>query len=511
MKRDKPSRARAPRRPDARRARRWSGPSIALAAASGALLVAFIALGAVHAIVSSRMLRSWVNDEPEKLLLEYESASSWVPGIVQVKGLSIRARDPNVEWYFRMDEARISISLFDLLRRRFHATDVRASGLIYRLRIRQEPKTFSRAHAALLPPIPGFPDPPMQGPEPPETPTGKLWTVQVDRIMADPTPDLWIELYRFRGHARVTGGFFLHPRVRASVGPASVEFLSGDLALGKETLLADASGRTDCSIAAFDPRRVRGNEVWPFISGGFHLKGRVPSVRFLDYFLRDSPEPRLDGGRGSGSADISVDRGLGRGRLDFGARGVTARYHDATLRGDAAVRGKIPRWDFEHDRIDLSGTVVDLTHVVSEGKRQDSRDWWGRFDLASAEVGNAFSAKVDASCRDARPLFRLFDVQLPGWTQALLKLEGFEAKAKIRLAPSLVDLRDLDASGGKFHIAGDYYARGKTRRGAFLVETGPLAVGIDIDGASSRLKLLGARAWFPEARRAEASARPAAQ
>jgi hypothetical protein len=131
---------------------------IRVAIAGGLGLLVLVLLGAPHVIVSTRLLRSWVNDDPEKLLLEYDSASSWVPGIVLVRGLRVRGRDPNVEWFFRMEKARISVSLSDLLFRRFHATRVRASGLVFRLREKPDPKDFSRAHAALLPSIPGFPD-----------------------------------------------------------------------------------------------------------------------------------------------------------------------------------------------------------------------------------------------------------------------------------------------------------------------------------------------------------------
>jgi hypothetical protein len=59
-------------------------------------------------------------------------------------------------------------------------------------------------------------------------------------------------------------------------------------------------------------------------------------------------------------------------------------------------------------------------------------------------------------------------------------------------------MENLEASGGKFHIAGRYRQRGEDRHGAFLVETGILAVGIAIDGPASSVKLFGARKWFAE-------------
>jgi hypothetical protein len=100
------------------------------------------------------------------------------------------------------------------------------------------------------------------------------------------------------------------------------------------------------------------------------------------------------------------------------------------------------------------------------------------------------------SCRDARPLYTLFGAKLPGWAEGILKLEGLKATGRVRLGNRLLDMEDLEASGGKFHIAGRYRQKGEDRRGAFLVETGILAVGIAIDGPSSKVKLFGAKNWF---------------
>ena len=468
-----------------------------------ALLLALVLAGP-PLVLSRGLVRKWINTDPDKFLLEYDSATSWPPGMVHVRGLRIRARDPNVEYFFRMEEARVSVSLLDLLARRFHATHVRGSGLVFRLRIREAPEARSRAHEARLPSIPGYPDPPLRdsghGAPPDAKRPGKPWAVVVEGLNVDPASEIWIELYRFRGHARVTGGFALRPRERAQVAPSAVDFVSGSIALGDEPMLGEARGRASATIDPFDPSKVRGNEVWPYISGEFRIAGEVPDLAFLDHFLRKSPEPRLDGGRGPADADVRVEKGVGRGRVRLAARAVQARYPDAVIRADAEVDGTVRGWDFEHDAIDLSGTRIELTHVVSAGRHQDSRDWWGRFDLVSGQVKRGFSTSVRAHCRDARPLFRLFEIGLPGWAQGLLTLDGLDARARVHLAPKVAEVHDLDAAGGKFHLTGDYVKRGTERKGGILVESGPLAVGVEMRGPKSSLKLLGARKWFEQER-----------
>jgi hypothetical protein len=460
---------------------------------------------AIHVIVSTRILRNWVNTSPEELQLDYDAASAWVPGLIRIRGLTMRGSDRNVQWFFRMEKATISVSLLDLLRKRFHATHVRAAGLVFRLRQRAEKGELSPAHLARIPKIPGFTDPPLkiETPEPPPpSPEARrrFWLVHIEDLVADPAPEIWIEIYRFRGRARVTGGFSLRPHVEARVGPAAVRFLSGDITLGpEEPLLASATGGSDCVIDPHAPDEVHGQEIWRKISGSIALEGRLVDLRFVNHFLRRSKEPRLAGGSGAARFSVRFNHGVGRGRADFEAAGVAATYARGTLSGKAKGRLEIPSWDVEHGNMEISGSHVDLSDILTIRTPRDERDWWGRFNVPTGRLHDGLAAQTAVSCRDARPLYTLFRADLPGWAQGLLKLEGVNATARVRVAHDLVDVEDMEASGGKFHIAGRYRQEGSATRGAFLVETGPLAVGIAIDGESSHVKLLGARKWFREA------------
>src|SRR5215467_9976419 len=143
--------------------------TIGIALAVLVVLLIFVGGLGTHLIVTTGLLRKWVNTDPEKLFLDYDSASAWVPGIIRIRGLAVRGSDDNVQWRFRMEAATISISLPDLLRRQVHATRVRAEGLVFRLREKVRKADFSQAHEKRVPEIPGFSDPPWKTfePEPP--------------------------------------------------------------------------------------------------------------------------------------------------------------------------------------------------------------------------------------------------------------------------------------------------------------------------------------------------------
>jgi hypothetical protein len=242
--------------------------------------------------------------------------------------------------------------------------------------------------------------------------------------------------------------------------------------------------------------------VWPFITGRVALKGPLAGLDFLDHFLGDPPAPRISGGGGTADLAVDVKAGHGTGRLTTESRRVQARYVKADIAADVSARVRIRDWDFVHDRIDIGGTEIDLAHASAVEAGPDSRDWWGHFVLPSAQIRSgrpdAFAASVSLRCRDARPLFTLFQIGLPGWIRGLLKLEGIEAHGKIGLGSRYTDVEGLEAAGGAFRIHGFYRERATARNGAFLIESGSLAAGLDIEGPASKLKLTGARKWFEE-------------
>lgn len=507
-KTSKPSRA--PRRKTGgSRGRSARAGRIALWAALGVVLLALILAAAgsiaMHRILATGKVKEWVSAHPEKLRLEYASATGWVPWNVRVRGLELRSRDPNVEWWFRIDDARFSFSPLSLLAKHFHVTRLRATGLEYRLRIRAAPPEASESHLAALPPIPGFgdrPEPPGEPAGPPEQEEKRPFKVEVDDISIEGLREVWIDIYRYAGGTgSLTGSFSLHPRRRAQVGPARVLLQKGDLTLGKNVLVRGGTFDTTAVIREFDPRLVRGDAVWPFISGKVLLEGPLGGLGFLNHFIEG--EPRISGGAGSVRFALDVEKGKGNGSVSLASRGVSARYREAALRGDLSLAARIPLWAMETNHLDLSGTRIELKDFSSGGAPgPDSRDWWGRFDLKSADVRPerpaAFASSVAVHCRDARPLFTLFEVGLPGWARGVLKLEGLDATARVGLGKDVTDVEGLDAKGGAFRIRGRYRERKAEKRGAFLVEAGALAVGLDIEGAKSTLKLLGARSWFEE-------------
>lgn len=473
----------------------------------------------MHRVLTTGKLREWVNGDPEKLRLEYRSASGWFPWDVHVTGLELRCRDSNVEWWFRMDDVRLSFDPIALLAKRFHATRVRGDGLVFLLRVREDAKA-SPSHTAALPAIPGFgrvsrrDDPPSASkanahasrPATPGKSSGPFH-VRIDDLQVRNVHEIWIDTWRLAGagaHGTLTGSFDLYPRHSARIGPARIEMAQADLSLGTDRVAGPLTFVTEAVIRRFDAQTVHGDAVWPYITGKAALDGPLAGLAFLNYFLEPDPDPKLSGGAGTVHLALDVESGKGVGELRMKSRRVGALYREpaARIAADVTIQMPIRHWDLEHDRIDFGGTAIDVRNATVADPGPDSQAWWGHFDLPSATIRDdrpaAFRANVTVRARDARPLFTLFQVGLPGWAQGVLRLEGIDARGAVGFGKRVTDVEGLEATGGAFRIRGRLHVRGAAKTGAFLLESKLLALGLDIETEGSKLKLIDARKWFEE-------------
>jgi hypothetical protein len=154
-----------------------------------------------NGILRTRILRDGLSRQPEARLVDYETAYSIIPGRVHLEGLS----------------------LSDLLRRRFHATSVRASGVSLRARLRIDPADSSPEVLAALPPIPGFVDPPAAdiGPErlPLTDAEYDLWSVDLEDVSVDHVREVWVHTLRGQGDSHVHGRWLFQPQRWLEMGP----------------------------------------------------------------------------------------------------------------------------------------------------------------------------------------------------------------------------------------------------------------------------------------------------
>lgn len=447
-------------------------------------------------LLSGPRLRALINADAESLTLDYDEATSFWPGHLTIKNLRIRGSDRNVQWIIRLAAARVDYSVLALVTRTFRAERLRGTGLSFFLRGKLKPAESKTSDASVLPAVPGFADPPLRSAEAEVAgAAGNPWRIDVRAIVIDHFDEIWIDAVHYRGVARLDGGFFLRPGLLARIGPARVNFVSGETRIGHAPVGISVSGTVSGAFEPFEPPRVQGSAVWQKVSGEVRLDGRFERLQSLEFIVRSAAGTRLEDGVGKATIRAAIEHGVAKGEVRLAIQDGSVRLNKLNLRGDADLHLRIPRWDLADGPLEVSGSRLALSDVRSSGS-DESRRWWGRFGVSSARIGSTTSAVIKARSRDARPLLALLAVNLPAWTQNLVNLDDFSAAATVDIGPSLTRVRGLDASGGSFRIQGHYLREKADRAGAFLIESGSLSVGLELERETTKVRLFGARRWF---------------
>ncbi len=300
-------------------------------------------LGVGNWIVRSK-LEEWINRRPERMLIQYESARTFWPGIVHVEGFRIRSQTRTVQWWAAADRGVISIHLWNLNDREFITDFIKAEGVSFRLRRRADsPRKVTITRKWLEPAIPGFSNPPAPAPEklyPPRP--GKRrppWHIRLAGMELEDVREIWIEEYRFGGQARAAGGFDLRVRERFELGASRLEVARGTVYLGGRPVLTGAKGRLSTEIERYSPARHRGWDVFRFVTGRAEMTGRVPSLAFFDLFVRKTRWLDTRTGGGDLDLDLRIRRGkfLPGSRLQGRPEDISLAFLDYRARGSGRV------------------------------------------------------------------------------------------------------------------------------------------------------------------------------
>jgi hypothetical protein len=363
--------------------------------ALGAVLLYAAYLAALNGLVQTRLLRHLFNGDPRALLLEYDRASSWIPGRIRVDGLRLRGRDSNVEWILRIDRCDFTVSFGELVRRRFHASNVRGDGLS--LRVRQRRPSFTEREVASLPPVPGFSDPPYAGPPSPplRDEDYNLWSIRLDGVEARHVREVWIDTLRYSGDLDIRGRWFFRPVRWLEIGPAVVEARELTMSRGLHEEWARLPGsRLAVTVHPYDVRGPKGAQLLDQFSVAADLRGTLLPAASLRHLLRGTGV-EVRRAEWPLEAHVEVDRGVVRDDTDvkLGSSTTLAAVGDTQLgcasSVEAAVRGGVGRVRAECDglaitrggatqvgasraEVTLSSRQLDLAHPFEDARASAS-------------------------------------------------------------------------------------------------------------------------------------------
>lgn len=458
-------------------------------------------------LLTGPKLRQIINKHPQSFTIDWDEARSPWPGRVRIRNLRLVGSDPNVQWTVHLENAELRYSIFALIRRTFICERLVGSGLTFALRSKLDPKEAKTTDLSLLPEIPGFSDPPLKSPNEQFRAETHPWLVNVRSVAIDRFEDAWVNDLRYQGLARVEGGFLLRPTHLARIGPALVRFDGGALRIGKASEPVTLTGTLSMSTMPFEPRQNPLPDALKQFTIDLKAEIRMNHLHTFGEFVKFPEGVQLEGKGPVINATATLRYGVAEGRVLVAIRGGAARTRTYALRGDLDADVPVKKWNvLVPPSLDISGTKLAFTDVRTSGP-EGSRDWWGRFEVPTGRIGTTASGRVEAHCRDARPLIALLGVGLPVWTQGLLKIDEFDATASVSATPGTIRVRDLDAEGGDFKILGQFAHDGKVGRGAFLIESGILVIGVEVTPEGTKVRPLFAKQWYEKLPRED---RPAA-
>ncbi len=147
--------------------------------------------------------------------------------------------------------------------------------------------------------------------------------------------------------------------------------------------------------------------------------------------------------------------------------------------------------------LDLSGSAVALRNVSVRGEAApDSRADAILQGATLQLVPPAFRGVVSADVMYATPLLAPVRDKIPGPFRSLTDIPRLLATARLSYSQARMRIDAIDAHGGALSARGLYGARGSDRLGAFVIEGGPIPVGLGVDPEGTHIRIFGLSGWL---------------
>lgn len=287
-----------------------------------------------------------VNLKPEKFQLQWDSGWSVVPGLVNAKGVKLRAQTQRVQWYLEVEEGNLWIRWWKLPFKHFEASGIEAAGLSFYLR-RRLPASAALQQTPFTPDIPGLTNPPRAPPEELYPSTGRPWHIVLEDLDARNVNEIWIQQFKIIGQGKGSVG---HYSVITRGGPTTLsnstfEFADTKLELENEVFVTDLQIQAEPTL---DPVVIRGatlEQVAQHMSGTVSIAGRIKNLNALNILHQGLPihinsENHLDL-----IASLKLEHGrlVPESTLLVSAKELVTNYLHYTVKGQGTLRGEVTR------------------------------------------------------------------------------------------------------------------------------------------------------------------------
>ncbi len=313
---------------------------VVLLAVLGVLEVVYVGAGLY--LVKSGQVGRWINKNPQKLNITFDSVWPIVPGVVRVRNFRIVNQGRGDQLEGKVDLVWGAVNPVELLAKRVHVVWLRCRGVEFRLRKR--PKTAEEAASlpAGFPQIEGVPWEPYTGAPAAAGKKKKAgMTIVFTRSRLEEVRDVWLGERRILGDGTVVASVTVFGGGPIAIPFADVRFDRTRFENGAHETFTNVRMRVLGELARYDTKVTRGFGILTLIKARVDLDARMPSgAGYLNAYLRNAPWIRFTGGEAGLSTHLSVDRGrlAPGGWIELSSSDRQAEFAGFTVRGKARTR-----------------------------------------------------------------------------------------------------------------------------------------------------------------------------
>ena len=313
--------------------------------------VVFIAFGIelIYLILANVFLNTSigpyiVNQNPEKLQLEWSRGWSIVPGQVNAKEVKIRAQALDMQWYLETAQSDFWLRWWKLPLRNFEASSITTQNLSFFVRRRLSDDAATE-QSSLIPDIPGLDNPPQSSEEDPRSDESGPWQITLKDVTFSKLKEIWVEQLRFTGEGDGKIG-----RISALTqgGPVMltdslIEFSNATVNLSGQTVASQIQIEMEPTL---DPVVLQGasfDQIAAHISGPVSIAGRFKNLNLINNLYQGMPLNLSSEGEINLTANLRLESGkfVPGSELLASANGVVANYLHYTVRGKGVLRGDV--------------------------------------------------------------------------------------------------------------------------------------------------------------------------
>ncbi len=293
--------------------------------------------------MKSGQVGRWINKNPQKLSITFDSVWPIVPGVVRVRNFRIVNQGRGDQLEGKVDLVWGAVNPLELLANRVHIVWLRCRGVEFRLRDRPETTEEAANQPGGIPPIAGVPWEPYTGP-PPATPGQEKkdgTTIVFTRSRLTDVRDVWIGTRRLRGSGTVVASVTIFGDGPIAIPHADVRFDGANIENGAEETYTRIKLAVLGELARYDAKATKGLGILSLIHARVELDARMPSgAAWLNVYLRNASWARFTGGKSSVSARLSVADGKldPGGFVEIAKNDLTAEFSGFAAHGKAGIR-----------------------------------------------------------------------------------------------------------------------------------------------------------------------------